>query len=70
MTGPLCFLQMCQRFALTLPIDVLECGEHVTNVLHQFVSLNKTLTAKGLVMVWAVISMQGKTDLHIIEKVH
>ena len=38
MTGPLCFLRMSKSFALTLRIDVLECGEHVTNVLHHFVA--------------------------------
>ena len=47
MTGRLCFLRMRQSFALTLRIDVLECGEHVTNILHQFVSLNMTVTARA-----------------------
>ena len=37
------------------------------NVLHQFMSPNMTVMARSSVIVWSGISMQGKTDLHIIE---
>ena len=43
---------------------MLECGEHVTNVLHQFVSPNKTVTARALL--WYGLE-SWKTDLHTIE---
>ena len=53
---------MSQIFALTLRIDVLECKRFapVCNAEHD-------RYGKGSAMVWVRISMQGKTDLHIIE---
>ena len=62
MTGPMCFLRMSQIFALTLRIDVLECERFAPVCVaehHRY--------GKGSAMVWVRISMQGKTDLHIIE---
>ena len=63
MTGPLCFLRMSQSFALTLRIDVLARNERFAPVC----VAEHDLYRKGSLMVWARISMQGKTDLHIFE---
>ena len=62
MTGPQSCLQTSPGFVWTLPIDVLGYGECQMSVLLQFVWQNM-----GSVMVWAGISAQGKTDLHVID---
>ena len=64
MSGPLCFLRTSKRFALTLGIDMWRARNKrfapVCVAKHDCYS-------KGSVMVWGRISMQRKTDLHIIE---
>ena len=66
MTGPLCFLRMSQSFALTLRIDVLVWRARNERFAPVCVAEHDRY-GKGSVMVWAGISMQEKTDLHIIE---
>ena len=58
-------LQTSPGFVWTLPIDVLGYGECQMSVLLQFVWQN--MISGGSVMVWAGISTQGKTDLHVID---
>ena len=67
MTGPQSCLQTSPGFVWTLPIDVLGYGECQMSVLLQFVWQNMIGLAVGSVMVWAGISAQGKTDLHVID---
>ena len=70
MTGPLCFLGLSQSFALTFRIDVLECGEHVTNVLHQFVLLNTTFRARAWLWYWPESACKGKRTYTSLKTVH
>ena len=55
-------LQTSPGFVWTLPIDVLGYGECQMSVLLQFDRFGG-----GSVMVWAGISPQGKTDLHVVD---
>ena len=66
-TGPQSCLQTSPGFVWTLPIDELGYGECQMSVLLQSVWQNMIGFGGGSVMVWAEISVQGKTDLHVID---
>ena len=68
MTGPLCFLPM--SFILTIRIDVLECREHVTNVLHVFVSLNMTVMSRAQLWYGPESACKGKQTYTFLKTVH
>ena len=62
-TGPQSCLQTSPGFVWTLPIDVLGYGECQMTVC----VAEHDRFGGGSVMVWAGISAQGKTDLHVID---
>ena len=68
MTGPQSCLQTSPGFVWTLPIDVLGYGECQMSVCFAPVCVAEhDRFGGGSVMVWAGISAQGKTDLHVID---
>ena len=67
MTGPQSCLQTSPGFVWTLPIDVLGYGECQMSVFAPVCVAEHDLFGGGSVMVWAGISAQGKTDLHVID---
>ena len=67
MTGPPFFSLMSPGFVWTSLTGGLESGGCEMNVLLKFVLQSMIAMAGGSVMVWARISAQGKTDLHVIE---
>ena len=68
MTGPQSCLQTSPGFVWTLPIEVLGYGECQKNERFAPVCVDEhDRFGGGSVMVWAGISAQGKTDLHVID---
>ena len=60
-------LQTSPGFVWTLPIDVLGYGECQMSVFAPVCVAEHDRFGGGSVMVWAGISAQGKTDLHVID---
>ena len=67
MTGPQSCLQTSPGFVWTLPIDVLGYGECQMSFFAPVCVAEHDRFGGGSVMVWAGISAQGKTDLHVID---
>ena len=67
MTGPQSCLQTSPGFVWTLPIDVLGYGECQNERFAPVCVAEHDRFGGGSVMVWAGISAQGKTDLHVID---